>query len=253
MDPVAFSIGGFPIHWYGILAALGFLGGFHLAARRGRLRGLAPRDVMDLGPWILLGAMAGARTWYLVQEGIGPGQWRQWINIREGGLVWYGGLFGAVMAALIYAGWRKIPLWRLADALAPSIPLGHALGRLGCLMTGCCYGRLCDLPWAIQFPPGHETHPDPVHPVQIYQSLINFGLYFLLAGIYRRSLPDGCVFALYLMTYAVARAFADAFRGDHQAFSESLLSPGQWTSLLVLPAGAVLFLWFRRRNGAPGR
>ena len=106
--------------------------------------------------------------------------------VQHGGLVYYGGLIGASLACIIYSAWKKLPLWRLADILAPSIALGYVFGRFGCLMNGCCYGRPTTMPWGIRFPAGHETYPNFVHPTQIYDSLLNLGLYLFLAWLYRR-------------------------------------------------------------------
>ena len=78
--------------------------------------------------------------------------------IQHGGLVYYGGLIGATVAGIGYLRWKKLPVWKIADILAPSIALGSVFGRIGCLLNGCCYGRACDLPWAIHFPADHETH-----------------------------------------------------------------------------------------------
>src|SRR5690606_18119043 len=148
--------------------------------------------------------------------------WTEVFMIQRGGLVFYGGFFGAVIAGLIYVRRKKIPLFKFADVLAPSISLVHALGRIGCLMTGSCYGKVCHAPWAIPFPVGHVTHPAgssalPVHPTQIYESLLNFALYFFLAWLFRRKKFDGQILASYLLGYAVVRSFVETFRADYAA------------------------------------
>jgi phosphatidylglycerol:prolipoprotein diacylglycerol transferase len=168
--------------------------------------------------------------------------------VQKGGLVFYGGFIGACIATIIYSRIKKIKLWKLADAFAPSIALGHAFGRIGCLMTGCCFGKACSAPWAITFPVGHETHPVgssaiPVHPTQIYESVLNFGLYLFLAWMYRRKKFDGQIFALYLVCYAILRSVVELFRADY-ARSEyvfGVISPGQFVSIFIITAGAILF------------
>ncbi|MEP6663244.1 MAG: prolipoprotein diacylglyceryl transferase family protein, partial [Verrucomicrobiota bacterium] len=128
--------------------------------------------------------------------------------------------------------------------------LGHALGRIGCLMTGCCYGKECSAPWAIRFPVGHATHPSgspgiPVHPTQVYEALLNFGLYFLLAWFYRRKKFDGQILAIYLLCYALVRSFVEHFRADYKPadyFFNGMISPGQLISIGIFAAGLVL-LW----------
>ncbi|MGI8966975.1 MAG: prolipoprotein diacylglyceryl transferase, partial [Limisphaerales bacterium] len=164
-------------------------------------------------------------------------------------LVFYGGFIGACLATIIYTQRKKIPIWKFADVLTPSLSLGHFFGRIGCLMTGCCFGKQCDLPWAITFPPGHETHPPeqpaiPVHPTQIYESLLNLGLYFFLGWLYRRKKFDGQIFAVYLICYAVLRSFVEIFRADYKAneyFFHGAISPGQAVSLAIVLAGIILF------------
>lgn len=242
MDPIAFSIGNFAVHWYGVFAAAGLLIGLKTAASRGWRHGLPPQKVFDMGPWIVGGAIIGARAFYVFtyweEEFAGKG-WAEVFWIRRGGLVFYGGFAAAALAGIFYASWKKLDLWRVADALAPSVALGHAFGRIGCLMTGCCYGKVCELPWAVRFPEGHQTHPDAVHPTQIYAASLNFLLYTVLAFLYRRKSFDGQIFALYLMAYAVVRACLEIFRGDYAG--QSLLTPGQMMGAMVFAVGLGLY------------
>jgi phosphatidylglycerol:prolipoprotein diacylglycerol transferase len=115
-------------------------------------------------------------------------------------------------------------------------------------MTGCCYGRACDLPWAIRFPEGHETHPldkpaTPVHPTQIYESLLNLALYGALAWLFRRKKFDGQVFAIYLVSYAVLRSFVELFRGDYLVrYLGGIATPAQLVSIGIFLVGLFL-LW----------
>jgi phosphatidylglycerol:prolipoprotein diacylglycerol transferase len=192
------------------------------------------------------------------QEEYAGKPWTEIFMIQRGGLVFYGGFFGAAIVTIFYARRKNIPLWKFADVLAPSIALGHAFGRIGCLMTGCCYGKQCSLPWVIHFPPGHATHSIGqeaigVHPTQIYESLLNIGLYVFLAWLYRRKKFDGQIFAMYLLCYAVVRSFVETFRADYKAadyFFHGALSPGQFTSIGVFVAGLILFWILRPRHKA---
>ena len=155
MHSIAFKIGSFPVHWYGILVALGFLAGLWTAGARARLAGISPDSVYDLGPWLIIGGILGARVLYVIsywQEDFAAHPFPEIFMIQHGGLVFYGGLIGAIACGMFYLHWKKLPVWRMADILAPSIALGSAFGRIGCLMNGCCYGRECSPPWAITFP-----------------------------------------------------------------------------------------------------
>ena len=154
MHKIAFEFGPLTIHWYGVFVAAGFLVGLWTASRRGVRDNIAPEKIIDLGPWLILGAIIGARTLYVLsywrEEFASKPLWEVFM-LKRGGLVFYGGLIGSSLAYLIHARIKRLPVWKVADILAPSIALGQAFGRFGCLMTGCCYGRPTKLPWGIRF------------------------------------------------------------------------------------------------------
>lgn len=254
MHPVAFRIGPLTVHWYGILVALGFLVGLWNAARRAPRAGLPGQAVADLGPWLIMGAVIGARFLYVVsywREQFAHAPWWEIFMVHHGGLVYYGGLAGATLGALVFLWRRRLPVWRMGDVLAPGIALGYAIGRWGCLMNGCCYGRASDLPWAVRYPPDNPLAPPvyPVHPVQVYDSLLSLGLFVLLTRFFPRRKFEGQVFALYLIGYAISRALVEFFRGDYPP--EHLrwgMTPGQEVSVLVLLAGISLWFWRARQS-----
>ncbi len=261
MHPIAFEFGPLTIYWYGILVALGFIAGIWTAGRRGVRDGLKPEVVSDAAPWILIGAIIGARVLHVISywdTEFAHKPFKEVFMIQKGGLVFYGGFIGAALATILFTWLKKIPLWKFADAVTPSIALGHAFGRIGCLMTGCCFGKQCSLPWAITFPPGHETHPVdqpgiPVHPTQIYEALLNFGLYLCLAWFYRRKKFNGQVFAVYLVCYAILRSFVEVFRADYKPaeyYFNGMVSPGQFVSIGIIATGLVLFFVLPRKSAA---
>jgi phosphatidylglycerol:prolipoprotein diacylglycerol transferase len=257
MHPIAFQLGGLAIYWYGIFAAVGFMMAFGTAGRRAPLAGVAPDAVLNIAPWIIGGAIVGARLLYVIsywnEEFASKPLWEV-IMIRRSGLVFYGGFIGSCLATIIYCAKHKLPLWRIADVISPSIALGHAFGRIGCLMTGCCYGRACSLPWAVHFPQDHWTHGNAVHPVQIYESILNFGLYAGLAWLFRRRKYDGQIFVAYLLGYAVLRAFVESFRGDYpKHYLGNLLTPAQLVSLGIFSAGLALWAWLSRKPMQPAQ
>jgi phosphatidylglycerol:prolipoprotein diacylglycerol transferase len=217
------------------------------------LAGIAGEQIADLVvPWLLLGGVLGARVLYIAtywRESFARQPWSEIFMIQRGGLVYYGGLIGASLAVILFARWKKIPLWKLADVLTPSIALGSMFGRLGCLMNGCCHGRPCDLPWAIRFPDDHSTQGLPLHPTQLYDAFLNLTLYLGLAWLYRRRKFDGQVFATYLCGYAVTRSIVESFRGDYtEGHLHGGFTPAHLVSVASLAAGLVLFFALRGRK-----
>ncbi len=256
VHPIAIQLGNFSIHWYGVFVAAGFLAGFWTACRRGQRVGVSADTVMDFAPWLIVGVIIGARTLHVIsywKERFANEPWTEIFMIHHGGLVFYGGFIGACLATILYARWKKIALWNFADVLAPSIALGHAFGRIGCLMTGCCFGKACSLPWAIRFPDSHETNGVPVHPAQIYESILNFSLYLFLAWLFRRKKFNGQIFAAYLLCYAVVRSFVETFRADYdpsEYFFNGMVSPGQFVSIGIFVAGVIVFAILSRRRAS---
>jgi len=248
---IAFDLGPLTVTWYGIFVASGFMAGLWTAGRRALRLQIHPDTIMDLGPWLLLGAIAGARAFFVVsywREEFAGRPVSEIFMVQHGGLVYYGGLIGASLACVIFARAKKLPLWRLADVLAPSIALGSFFGRWGCLMNGC---RPTTMPWGIQFPKGHETYPSFVHPTEIYDALLNLALYGFLAWLFRRRKFDGQVFGVYLICYAVFRSFVELFRGDYAPEHYwNGMTPAQFVSIGIFAAG-LLLLWRQRRKSQP--
>ena len=188
-----------PIYGYGFMLFLGFLLAGWDGQRRARSVGLPPETMWDFAMWMLVAGVVGARLFYVVQyhkrvfrdtHGVGEKLFAL-VNLPDGGLVLLGGILMAVAVAWIFCGVRGISRPLMGDVVLPSLLLGMALGRLGCLMNGCCWGDACELPWAMQFPVGSVpdssmvergyTAPDdpnvlPLHPTQIYSAINNLVL-----------------------------------------------------------------------------
>ncbi len=261
MHPIVFHLGFLTIRWYGVMMALAFFAGLWTATRRARLANVSGDTIADVTLWLMAGSIIGARfvyvTTYWKQE-FADQPFSEVFMIQHGGLVFYGGLIGAAVTSLLYLYWKKLPVWKIADILAPSIALGSVFGRIGCLLNGCCYGRECHLPWAITFPPGHETHPaglpgTPLHPTEIYDALLNLILYLVLAWLFRRKKFDGQIFALYLIGYAICRSVVEFFRGDYPPdhIHAGMFTSAQLLSVPILAAGIVLAVILSRRASPP--
>ncbi len=253
MHPIAFYLGSLPIRWYGIMMALAFFAGLFTATRRAKYANVPGDAIADVTLWLLVGAIIGARIVYVTtywKQEFADQPFSEVFMVQHGGLVYYGGLIGATIAGFIYLYWKKLPVWKVSDVLAPSIALGSVFGRIGCLLNGCCYGYACDphLPWAIHFPTDHETHGVAVHPTEIYDGLLNLILYILLAWWFRRRKFDGQIFAAYLMIYAVFRSISEHFRGDYpQDHIHFGLTSAQVVSVPMFIVGLILMVFLSRR------
>lgn len=257
MHPLLFEIGRFPVYTYGVLLAAAYLSGLWLAVRRARARGLDGDKVMDLGIWIIAAALVGAKLLLLVVDfdyySSNP---RELLSMFRSGGVFYGGLIVAVAVAFWYMRRAKLPLWTTTDAFAPGIALGHVIGRLGCFMAGCCYGRPTSAPWAVRFtnPLAAEnvgTPLDvPLHPTQLYEAGAELLILVLLLATERRGRPfPGRTFWAYLLLYAVSRFVIEFYRGDPRG-AIGMFSTSQVISLVLVPL-SVLMLWRLARRTPP--
>src|SRR5215218_9285721 len=142
MHPILFEIGRFPVYTYGVLLAVAYLLGLQFALVRAKSRGLDPNRVMDLGIWIIISALAGAKLLLLIVEwDTYRGNPAELLTLVRSGGVFYGGLILAVTVAFWYMWRHRMPLWLVSDAFAPGIALGHVIGRFGCFFAGCCFGK----------------------------------------------------------------------------------------------------------------
>ncbi len=274
-----------PVHTYGLLIATAFLAGIWLAQREARRRGQDPERLADLAFWILVAALVGSRVYFILvnwDDYFGArmfvatplGRIPRLLAVWEGGLVFYGGFIGAALTAWWYMRRHRMAFLAHADTLIPSVAFGHFLGRLGCFSAGCCWGGVAHghPPWAVQFPPeslafqtfaGRENpgaflsvdrlHTLPLHPVQLYESFGELSLFLVLVLFVRpRKAFHGQVLATWLLCYAVLRTVVEMFRADVERGVVRGLGVGQWTSLAIFAAGAVIWAKARSRGGAPG-
>lgn len=267
MHPIAFQLGSFVVHWYGVMIALAFLAGLWTATRRARRVNIPGERIADLVFWIMIAGMIGARTVYVTTywSEFARQPFTEIFMIQHGGLVYYGSVIGAAIAYFIYIRWKRLPGWKIADIIAPSIALGNAFGRIGCLLNGCCYGRVCQLPWAVRFPNqsaawlqqfqqglvGQNDPSLPVHPTELYDASLNFLLYFGLAWLFRHKKFDGQVFVTYLIGYGLLRFTVEFFRGDYPPdHIHNGLTSGQLVSIPIFVIGLALAAILANRAGS---
>ena len=255
MLPELFEIGRFTVYTYGVLLAAAYLLGLKFAMVRARTRGLDPARTLDLGIYIIVSALIGAKLLLLIVEfdtfRQSPGEL---LTLARSGGVFYGGLILAVTVALWYMRRHRMPMWITCDVFAPGIALGHAVGRLGCLAAGCCFGRPTGVSWAVTF-----THPEaaanvgtplnvPLHPTQLYESGAELLILLLLLATERKGRPfAGRTFWLYLLLYGVSRFVIEFFRGDDRGLVFDLLPTSQFISLVLIPLSLVMLYVLSRR------
>jgi phosphatidylglycerol:prolipoprotein diacylglycerol transferase len=252
-------LGSITVYTYGVLLAAAYLIGLQLAVVRARRRGMSDSRVMDLGIYIIISALVGAKLMLVVVD------WDHFSRnpadifslVRSGG-VFYGGLILAVSVALWYLRRHRMPVWTTCDVFAPGIALGHVVGRLGCLMAGCCYGRPTDLPWAVSFsdPFAAANVGTPLgvdlHPTQLYEAGAELLILIGLLATERRGRPfPGRTFWGYMLIYAISRFAIEFYRGDPRGMVFDVLSTSQFISVVLAPLSIVMLWWLSRAPVPP--
>lgn len=252
MHPILLKIGNISLYTYGLFVALGFLTALWVAGREARRVGENPAIVMDLGFFMLIAAIIGARVFFLAvtPDVITESPWAI-FQIWKGGLVFYGGFIGALITAIVYLRRKKIHFFKVADIFAPGLAAGHAVGRIGCFFAGCCYGKSCDLPWSVVFKDSLSLAPTGIHlhPTQLYSVAGNL-LVFSFLWIYRkRTRHQGQLFWLYILSYGLVRAFIEIFRGDvARGFLFGGVSVSQGIGVAVAVVAALVLIRMGKRT-----
>lgn len=257
-----FEVFGQTVHSYSTLvvtaSAVGVVWGMVLGRRDGR----SWRDLIDLAIVVVIGGLLGAKVFHTLFEAAGhhltdgttasgllallaDDPWH-WARLFEPGYVFYGAVVGAFLIAWAFMVRRALPdKWSVGDYATPGILAGISIGRVGCFLGGCCYGRASDVPWAVTFPPGHAVAGVPVHPVQLYDAA--FGLLGLaaLALLYRKRRFGGEALCAFFVSYAIYRFSTELFRADADrgVWLGGSLSTSQLVALASVPLA--LFAWRR--------
>ncbi|MGQ9688653.1 MAG: prolipoprotein diacylglyceryl transferase [Desulfobaccales bacterium] len=257
MYPILYKLGPITLYTYGFMLAVAFLSAILVGGWEAERLGLPKGRFFDLCFYIILAALFGSRLLYvIINLGFFIQNPLKIVAMWEGGLVFHGGLIAAVLTAIFYLRRHQLPSLRTFDALALGMPLGQFFGRIGCFMAGCCFGRPTDVPWAVTF-----THPDtlcplrvPIHPAQLYESFLDFGVFLVLLGLRKRKRFDGQVLFTYFFLAGLVRFLVEFFRAptaiDPRGPEILFHMPAtQVTALgIALLSGAIL-LWRWRRSG----
>jgi len=262
MHPVLFKIGSFELASYGLMTALGYGAAAWYLARHLKRVNMDTDTLWNILFIAFMGALVGAKLLYIIvswpQLGATTAEKISYIlhNFRYG-FVFFGGLIVSVSAVIIYLRRKKLPLAKTADFIITAVPLGHALGRIGCFLAGCCHGKPTTMPWGVVFNDPHtlvapELVGVPVHPTQLYESFGNFILFLLLHKLYQRPHKDGSIVLAYTVCYSLMRFVIEFFRGDYRGGFILGLSPSQLLALTaaVLAGAGYIYLYRKGKQHA---
>jgi len=254
-DLLGRHIGPLTLHTYGVLLAIAFITGLWVASRQAKASSLDAARVTDMAVYVLIAGLIGAKVLLIVVEwGYYARNPREILSILQSGGVFYGGLLGALPVAWWYARKHALPPWRTADALAPAVVIGQAIGRMGCFMAGCCYGQPADVPWAVTFRDPYAQRTvgtpldTPIHPTQIYEALACLLIFVVLMRLAPRKRFDGQIGLTYVFLYSIARFGIEFARGDSIRGQVFGLSTSQFIAVLVVLAVGFLYPYAAKRN-----
>jgi phosphatidylglycerol---prolipoprotein diacylglyceryl transferase len=259
MHPVLFQAGSITIYTYGVLVATGVLLGLWYARRQAPRAGLDPVRTWNMGIYAILIALLLAKVWLVFSEwsdyAAHPRDILSLATIQSGG-DFYGGVLGAVLTILIYSYIYDMPLLPVLDTFAAALPLGHAIGRLGCFAAGCCYGKPTTQPWGVTFsnPLAAQIAGTPLdvrlHPTQLYESAAEFINFGILVWLGKRQRFKGQMLGTYFLLYGFERGTIEFFRGDP---GRTMMFHNSFSLMQAVSVGLILtggFLWYRGLRGA---
>lgn len=253
--PLVGSVEYLTIYTYGVLVALAFLAGLVFVYFEAKRVGESPQEITNLVFYVIIAAIIGSRVVYVLV--VEPASILKnplvLIKVWEGGLVFYGGLIGAILVSLYYVWRHHLNYWKITDIFAPAIPLGHAFGRMGCFMAGCCHGRPSpDAWWSLKFPSGVGSFapPDiPLYPTQLIEAGFNLLVFVGLFLFRKHKRFQGQVLAVYLIIYAILRSIIELYRGDAERgfVVDETLSTSQFISIIMVVFAAGIWIVNRKK------
>ena len=243
MRPILWQIGPVQIYGYGFFLALAFLVGTYITARQGKAHGLNSDHVVDLALVACISSLIGARLGFVLLElpyyRVHPAEI---IRLEEGGLSFHGGLIVGVAVGIWFCHRRGINPWKMADLVAPAVALGTAIARMGCLLNGCCYGYVTDLPIGM---PAALGDPSLRHPTQIYEAVLDMILFIYLYRHQNHRRFAGYLGLVYLILYSVLRSIVEIFRESRALFGPVKVAQA-FSFLVIIAAGLAIHIINRR-------
>ncbi len=247
MHPVLFNLGPLEIRVYGLVVAIGFLTAIYFAAFLAERQGIKKDIIYDLGFVIIISSIIGARLLYIfVWYKYFLKNFLEIFMVWKGGMVFYGGLIGALIGSFIYIKIKKLPFLKIGDLSMPFVSLAHSIGRIGCFYNGCCYGRI-DEKCGIIFPAIGDGQPHL--PTQIYESILNLINFLLLIILYKYfKKREGLIFYLYFINYSFIRIIMELFRGDEERGKILFFSTSTFISIILMAIGIAGLLYVFRKK-----
>ena len=264
------TIGDFQIPAYGVMAVIGYLVGIYVMNKEAERNGIKPLLIQSLSMWIIVGMLIGARIWYV---------WENWelfssdilsiFKLWEGGMVFYGGFIGGFIGGILFIKIAKLPLAKVMDIAAPGVAIAIAIGRIGCFLNGCCYGKITDSRIGVCFParwnppaywehlqqgliPQGASHSLPVIPTQLISTLNLLIIFGILWRIRKKGFFNGFLFTLFIGLYGLQRFIVDFLRHYSQnALILKYLTLSQITSIfLMITSITVIIIGYRKNKNA---
>lgn len=239
----------FKIPLYGVLTALGYLAGIFYCLKRRPDLNITKDDLLDIIFYLFIGALLGGKLFFIAAY------WDDFaaaslIDKLRFGFVFIGGFVGAFISGLWILRKKKVPILKGADFFAPAVPLGHAIGKIGCFLAGCCYGKESHVHLlSVKYSNPESLVPQHLHgvglyPTQLIEAFISFILFFILHKLYKSKHKDGTVISAYILGFGIIRFIAEFFRGEEEIYILGM-TPTQLTALLLI-IGAAAFLVQRK-------
>lgn len=263
MFPILFKIGPITIHTYGFMLALGVAFGLWFLFFQGKKQALPASSLVNMAFYTIIIALIGAKlvllignfSYYLRYPG-------ELFSLARSGGVFQGGLAAGILFGLWYLWKYRLPIWKIADIIGPALALGQGFGRIGCFSSGDGFGRASTLPWSVTFQNEYAHNltgvplGTPLHPTQLYESILDFFNFFILFIILKKKKFDGQVFSLYIINYSLIRYFVEFYRGDHPDRAFLIKNPSPYLSfsffqlfcVLGIIGGIILLLILRKKE-----
>jgi phosphatidylglycerol---prolipoprotein diacylglyceryl transferase len=246
INPVAIDLGFYSIRWYGIAMVLAVIAILTISYFESKRLKIAEEHLYNLGVWAIVSGIVFARVFHIIDK------WQYYMEhpgqlLNFEGLAVYGAVFGIILVIVIYSMVKKLSLWTVADMVSCGALVGMAIGRVGCLVNGCCYGLPTDLPWSVTYnnPNSYAVIGVPIHPTQIYHIIWNLAAFGLLWMVRKQLKPEGTLFLGYLAFYAAGDLLIRFLReGDPYMFG---IQQAQLIGIIILMITVPLIIYRIRK------